>query len=240
MSSNLAIKLRAGTQKAHTAAENAGFTKCFLKGVIDRGCFAKFLGNLYFVYSTLEAALQQHREHPFIKPLYFPELNRTANLEKDLEFYYGKDWKKQISLLPAAQTYIKRIREIAASDPVLLLAHSYTRYMGDLSGGQMFQKIAQNALKLEGYQGTSFYQFEQIPDKNGFKDKYRQALNALPLDDATADRVVAEANYAFHLNNLAAQDMEGSLIQAIGQVMYNSLIRSHNQGSTEEVKSAKC
>jgi heme oxygenase (biliverdin-producing, ferredoxin) len=233
MSSNLAIKLRTGTQKAHTSAENAGFTKCFLKGVVDRNCFAKFLGNLYCVYSELEAAMEKYREHQVIKSLYFPELNRTANLEKDLEFYYGKDWKAQITPTNATQNYVNRIREIAAKEPVLLLGHTYTRYMGDLSGGQMFQKIAQTALKLEGYQGTSFYNFDQIPDKNAFKDKYRQALNALTIDDITADKIVAEANHAFHLNLLAAQDLEGTLIQAIGQVLYNTLVRSHNPGSTE-------
>ncbi len=53
MSSNLAIKLRSGTQQAHTSAENVGFMKCFLKGVVDRDCFAKFLSNLYYVYSEL-------------------------------------------------------------------------------------------------------------------------------------------------------------------------------------------
>jgi heme oxygenase (biliverdin-producing, ferredoxin) len=233
MSSNLAIKLRAGTQKAHTAAENVGFTKCFLKGVVDRNCFANFLGNLYCVYSELEAALQQHCEHPAIKSLYFPELNRKANLEKDLEFYYGKNAQAQIAPTKSTQTYVSRIREISQLEPILLLGHAYTRYMGDLSGGQMFQKLAQSTLKLEGYQGTSFYNFEQIPDKAAFKDKYRQALNALPIDDATCDRIVAEANHAFHLNMLAAQDLEGNLIQAIGQVMYNSLMRSHNPGSTE-------
>lgn len=224
MSSNLAIKLRAGTQKAHTAAENAGFTKCFLKGVVDKGCFAAFLANLYCVYSELEAAIEQHREHPEIKRLYFPELNRKANLEKDLEFYYGKNWQVQIAPTLATQNYVNRIREIAAKEPILLLGHTYTRYMGDLSGGQMFQKIAQTALKLEGYQGTSFYNFEQIPDKNAFKDKYRQALNSLPLDDAICDRIVTEANHAFHLNLMAAQALEGNLIQAIGKVMYNSLM----------------
>jgi heme oxygenase len=36
MSSNLASKLRVGTKKAHTMAENVGFVKCFLKGVVEK------------------------------------------------------------------------------------------------------------------------------------------------------------------------------------------------------------
>lgn len=72
MSSNLAIKLRSGTQQAHTSAENVGFMKCFLKGVVDRDCFAKFLSNLYYVYSELEAALESHLEHPVISAVHTP------------------------------------------------------------------------------------------------------------------------------------------------------------------------
>lgn len=233
MSSNLAIKLRTGTQKSHTAAENVGFMKCFLKGVVDRGCFAKFLGNLYYIYSELEAEIEKHRDHAIVGGIYFPELNRQAALEKDMEFYYGKDWRSHLQISPAAQNYIARIQEVSATAPELLIGHAYTRYMGDLSGGQMLQKIAQSVLKLEGYQGTSFYNFDQISDKKAFKDKYRQALNTLNVDDTTAEKIVAEANNAFDFNMKMAQELEGNLVQAIGQVLFNSLTRGHNTGSTE-------
>ncbi len=242
MSSNLAIKLRTGTQKSHTSAENVGFMKCFLKGVVDRECFAKFLGNLYYVYSELEAEIERHKDNPFLSAIYFPELNRKAALEKDMEFYYGKDWRylpkspsasTQLKPSSATENYIARIQEISASEPALLIGHAYTRYMGDLSGGQMLQKIAQSVLKLEGYQGTSFYHFEQIPDKKAFKDKYRQALDTLPIDDAIAERIVAEANKAFRFNMQMAQELEGNLIQAIGQALFNTITRNHNPGSTE-------
>lgn len=233
MSNNLAIKLRSGTQQSHAAVENLGFMKCFVKGVVDRSCFAKFLSNLYFVYSELEAALESNKNHPCVSVLYFSELNRKANLEKDLEFYYGCDWQNQITPSPAAQNYISRIREVCAKEPELLIAHAYTRYMGDLSGGQMLQKVAQSTLKLEGYQGTSFYNFEQIPDKTEFKNKYRQALNAVPVDDTTADRIVAEANNSFHFNMQMAKELEEILIKAIGEVMFHKLINSQNSDSTQ-------
>jgi heme oxygenase len=233
MSSNLALKLRAGTQKAHTAAENVGFMKCFLKGVVDKDCFAKFLGNLYFVYTELETALASHQNNPIVGGVYFPELNRRASLEKDMVFYYGNDWRNLITPSTNAKKYITRIQQLSASEPALLIGHAYTRYMGDLSGGQMLQKIAQSTLKLSGYEGTSFYNFEQIPDKKAFKDKYRDALNAVPVDDATADKIVVEANNAFSFNMQMAEELEGSLIKAIGQVLFNNLTRSHNQGSTE-------
>ena len=225
MSSNLAVKLRAGTQQSHTMAENVGLMKCVLKGIVDRDIFAKYLGNLYYVYSELEAAIESNLKHPFIRALYFPELNRKAFLEKDMVFYYGNDWCSLVTPSPVTQTYINRIREVSATEPALLLGHAYTRYMGDLSGGQMFQKVVQMALKLSVYEGTSFYNFEEIPDKNAFKNKYRQALNELPVDDTTANRIIAEANNGFKLNMQIAQELEENLIKAIGQDTFNSLTR---------------
>jgi heme oxygenase len=49
-------------------------------------------------------------------------------------------------------------------------------------------------------EGTAFYDFEQIPHEGKFKQRYRAQLDALGLDQATIDRIVAEANYAFKLN----------------------------------------
>jgi heme oxygenase len=224
MSNNLAMKLRVGTQQAHTNSENVGFMKCFIKGVVDKNCFIQLLSNFYFVYSELEAAIEKHKQHPVISLIYFPELNRQSSLKQDMLFYYGNQWQETIKPSPATQAYIARIQQISTHEPALLLAHSYTRYLGDLSGGQMLQKIAQSALKLSGYTGTSFYNFEQIPDKQAFKEKYRQALDKLPIDDISADKIVAEANYAFKLNMQIFQELETLLIETIGRDTYNSLI----------------
>ncbi|MCC5626218.1 biliverdin-producing heme oxygenase, partial [Nostoc sp. CHAB 5715] len=54
MSSNLATKLRVGTKKAHTMAENVGFVKCFLRGVVEKNSYRKLVANFYFVYSAME------------------------------------------------------------------------------------------------------------------------------------------------------------------------------------------
>ncbi|MBS9391080.1 MAG: heme oxygenase (biliverdin-producing) [Dolichospermum sp. WA123] len=223
MSNDLAMKLRVGTQQAHTDSENLGFMKCFVKGVVDRDCFIQLLRNFYFVYSELETAIEKHKQHPVINLIYFPELNRQSSLEQDMLFYYGNQWHKRITPSPAAQAYIARIQQISTHEPALLLAHSYTRYLGDLSGGQMLQKIAQSALKLSGYEGTSFYNFQQIPDKQAFKEKYRQALDKLSIDDKTTDKIVAEANHAFKLNMQILKELESILIQALGRDTYNEL-----------------
>ncbi len=233
MSSNLATKLREGTKKAHSMAENMGFVKCFLKGVVEKNSYRKLIGNFYFVYSAMEEEMERHKDHPLLGKIYYQQLNRQRSLEQDLSFYYGADWKSQIVLSPAGQSYVNRIREIASSAPELLIAHSYTRYIGDLSGGQILKNIAVRAMNLAEGEGTAFYEFKDIPDEKQFKVGYRQALDELPIDDATASCIVEEANSAFGMNMKLFQEMEGSLIKSIGQMLFNTLTRRRNRGSTE-------
>ena len=233
MSSNLATKLREGTKKAHTMAENVGFVKCFLKGVVEKNSYRKLVANLYFVYSAMEEEMERHKQHPIISKVTFPELNRKVSLEEDLYFYYGTNWREQVAPSEAGQAYLNRIREVSNTAPELLVGHFYTRYLGDLSGGQILKGIAQRAMNLADGNGTAFYEFDSIPDEKAFKVKYRQAMDELPIDEATADRIVNEANDAFGMNMKMFNELEGNLIKAIGQMLFNTLTRKRTRGATE-------
>ena len=233
MSVNLATMLREGTKKSHTMAENVGFVKCFLKGVVEKNSYRKQVANFYFVYSAMEEEMERLRQHPVVSKIYFPQLNRKQSLEQDLQFYYGPNWRQEIALSPAGEAYVQRIREVADSQPELLVAHSYTRYLGDLSGGQILKKISQRAMNLADGQGIAFYEFKAIPDEKEFKSHYRQALDELPIDEETAQQIVDEANDAFGMNMKLYQELEGNLIKAIGQMLFNTVTRRRNRGSTE-------
>lgn len=232
MSSNLATKLREGTKKSHTMAENVGFIKCFLKGVVEKESYRKLVANFYFIYSAIEEEMEKHKEHPILSHIYFPELNRKESLEQDLSYYFGSNWREEVAPSPAGEAYVQRIREVSATEPELLIAQSYTRYLGDLSGGQTLGKIAKNAMNLSDGNGTAFYEFADIPDEKAFKNKYRQAMNDLPIDEATADRIVDEANDAFGMNMKMFDELEGNLVKAIGVMLFNSLTRRRSRGST--------
>ena len=232
MSVNLATMLREGTKKSHTMAENVGFVKCFLKGVVEKNSYRTLVANLYFVYSAMEEEMERLSHHELVSKIYFPELNRKQYLEKDLSFYYGANWRNQVAPSEAAKAYIARIHEVAETQPELLAAHSYTRYLGDLSGGQILKKIAQRAMNL-GEDGTAFYEFETISDEKAFKNKYRQSLNEMPIDQATAEKIVDEANAAFGMNMKMFMELEGNLIKAIGIMLFNTLTRRRSTGSTE-------
>jgi heme oxygenase (biliverdin-producing, ferredoxin) len=235
MSSNLAVKLREGTKKSHTMAENVGFIKCFLKGTVEKNSYRTLVANLYFVYSAIEEEMERCKDHPVVSKIYFSELNRKQSLESDLAYYYGSNWRDQVKPSVAAQAYVKRIHEIGQTAPELLVAHSYTRYLGDLSGGQILKGIAVRGMNLNEGEGTAFYTFEHISDEKAFKTMYRQAMNDLAVDEATQDKIVDEANDAFGLNMKMFMELEGNLIKAIGQMLFSTLTRRRERGSTELV-----
>ena len=93
--------------------------------------------------------------------------------------------------------------------------------------------IAQRGMNLNEGEGTAFYTFDEIDDEKGFKNMYRTAMDSMPIDEATADQIVEEANDAFHHNMLMFQELEGNLVRAIGKMLFSTLTRRRVRGSTE-------
>ena len=232
----LAGQLREGTKKSHTMVENTGFVACFLKGVVEKTSYRKLIGDLYFVYKAMEEEIDRlvQEDHPVIKHIGFKELFRRQTLEKDLEFYYGNNWLDQITISESAQSYVNRIRLVANESPELLVGHHYTRYIGDLSGGQILKKIAKKALNLRGDDGLNFYEFKLIEDEKLFKKSYSETLNKLPIDQKIADNIIEEANEAFAYNMNMFRELEGNLISVLGRIVFNFLTKKVRKGSTED------
>ncbi|MFE4105395.1 biliverdin-producing heme oxygenase [Almyronema epifaneia] len=232
----LSAQLRAGTQASHTLAENTAFMKCFLQGRVVKSAFRQLLANLYFVYRTLEVEMLRHRADAIAGPLYFPELLRTANLEDDLAYYYGENWRNQVVPAAAGEAYVARIREVSLKNPALLVAHAYVRYMGDLSGGQGLKKIARAAMQLPSDRGTGLHEFAQIPTveaQRAFKAKYRDVLDQLPLEADLAQAIVDEANHAFWLNRNLLQSLTDQVRTAIGDRTFEQIMQQPQPGHTE-------
>nr|YP_009396623.1 Heme oxygenase [Vertebrata australis]ARW65809.1 Heme oxygenase [Vertebrata australis] len=223
MSTNLAQQLREGTTKSHSMAENVSFVKSFLGGLVDKSSYRKLVANLYFIYDAMEEQIDQHKDHPAVSAIYFPELYRKESLIEDLQYYYGTEWLNQIEPSPATQSYVNRIRQVSYTSSELLIAHSYTRYIGDLSGGQILKKIAKNAMQLPDNLGTAFYDFELIDDEVKFKDLYRKSLNNIPLTKKQIEQIISEANTAFNLNMKIFQELNSNLIKIMIMLLLSSM-----------------
>lgn len=80
------------------------------------------------------------------------------------------------------------------------MAHAYTRYLGDLSGGQVLGRIARKSLKLSSDDGLSFFAFPGVSSPNLFKQLYRSRMNSVELTEEQRSQMLEEAGRSFELN----------------------------------------
>jgi len=197
--------LKAGTKIVHRSAENVHFVRDFLKGSVTKESYIELLRALYHAYRAMEEGLECLPLH--LKHCDFTAIYRAETIASVLRFYTGTPAGQVVDLgqpSAAAQQYVDRLRLLAREDPLLLLAHAYTRYLGDLSGGQILARAAANAYNLPDGKGAEFYRFEKIgsspADLKAFKKAYRSSFDALQLSVPRADALVKEANTAFLMN----------------------------------------
>ncbi len=193
----LAARLRAETRSRHAQAERAGIMPALLQGRMDRGAYVRLLLNLHAIYAALEAGLTQHADHPHVAPICFPALFRVLALRADLQVLAPGAPTETHGLCPATHAYVARLQHLTDHQPEGLVAHAYTRYLGDLSGGQMLGEIVARSLGLSGEMGVEFYRFGTPAEVGAHLQKFRAGLDLLPLDGAACDRVVSEAAGAF-------------------------------------------
>jgi len=212
-------RLRAETAQAHRVVESTAFVKGILRGIVDFENFVTMQAGLYMIYNAMEQELDRHSRHPLVSRVDFKVLRRTDVLARDLEYLAGPDWAQHLRSTPARDEYIQRLRWLGENAPELLVAHSYTRYLGDLSGGQVVAKIVRRALGLRGGEGLGFFHFDEIDNAKAFKDEYRRRLDELPLGDHVGERIIEEAKHVFELNRRMFEELEGSWIRAIAKLL---------------------
>lgn len=200
----LSAALRAGTRQEHTEAERSSFVERLVAGELDVAAYTDLAAQQHAVYTALESAGARLRAAGADGGLVFDELERVPAIEADLAALLGDGWRTQVRVLPATAAYATRLGAVG-DDLVLYAAHAYTRYLGDLSGGQVLQRMIARHYGLTT--GLSFYDFPQIHRLKPFKDVYRERLDALPLTPAQQAGVVAEAQLAFRLNRAMFTDL---------------------------------
>lgn len=151
------------------------------------------------------------------------KLRRVDAVAMDMAYFHGDDWQEKIVESKATKKYVQRIQEIATQSPKLLIAHQYTRYLGDLFGGQMMGDMATTSLGSSPGLGIDFYKFEDIDSTSDFITKWYAKLNTLDLTNKEKEEIVDEANLVFDLNIEILEELEGSPFQAMFLLVWRSL-----------------
>lgn len=182
-----------------TSRPNARASCALLAGDLPRAAYADLAAQHYFAYRVLEGAAAQLRDDPVAGPFVFDELTRLPALERDLAHLLGADWAEQVRPNTATERYCARLREKCSTWPGGFIAHSYTRYLGDLSGGRAIRTAVERTFALTDA-GTDFYRFPAIPNPREFKDDYRDRLDRAPWSAQEQEQVVQEVLAAYRLN----------------------------------------
>uniref|UniRef100_A0A8D2D7G0 Heme oxygenase 1 n=1 Tax=Sciurus vulgaris TaxID=55149 RepID=A0A8D2D7G0_SCIVU len=182
--------------EGHTQAENGQFMRNFQKVQVTQKGFKLAMASLYHVYAALEEEIE------------------AAALEQDMAFWYWPPWQEEIPYSPATQRYVGRLWQVGRSEPELLVAHACTRYLGDLSGGQVLKKIAQKVLDLPSSgEGLAFFTFPNIASATKFKQLYRSRMNTLEMTPEVRWRVLEEAKIAFLICIQLSEELQELLTQ---------------------------
>ncbi|MFF0398504.1 heme oxygenase (biliverdin-producing) [Streptomyces sp. NPDC005248] len=200
--------IRTASHEQHTEAETSTFMSDLLGGRLGVVAYTRYTEQLWFVYRALEEGAEALRTDPVAGPFIQPELMRTAELERDLAHLRGADWRRSLEPLPATAAYADRVTECARGWSAGYVAHHYTRYLGDLSGGQIIRDRAERTwgFARKG-DGVRFYVFEGIANPASFKRGYRELLDAVDADELEKKRIVDECRHAFALNTAVFREL---------------------------------
>ena len=187
------------TKALHVEAERTGIIRDLLRGEASRDGYVLLLRNLLPAYQAMEQGLERHRGSPVLGGLADYRLDRVSAIEADLVELCGKRWSHDVPLLAAGELYAGRIAKAAKGDGARLIAHAYTRYLGDLSGGRILQRLLARSLELRPSE-LSFYDFPRFPDLDTLKAEYRKALDQAGALAPDSDAVVEEGAIAFSHN----------------------------------------
>lgn len=200
--------IRVASHEQHTEAETSTFMSDLLGGRLGVDAYTRYTEQLWFMYRALESAAESLKADPVAGPFIQRELVRTPELERDLAHLRGADWRTGLEPLPATAAYAARVEECARVWPGGYVAHHYTRYLGDLSGGQI---IRDKAEKTWGFarkgDGVRFYVFEEIPNPAAFKRGYRELLDQVAADDLEKQRIIDECKRAFDFNGAVFREL---------------------------------
>ncbi|MEB4209850.1 biliverdin-producing heme oxygenase [Mycobacterium sp. 94-17] len=204
-SRRLSVAMKEGSASEHDAAEQSPFMSELLAGRIGAAGYSEYLLRLRVVYAALEDAVRARRDDSMVAAVYDPALERLAAIDADLEHWLPQAAERRVDS-PAAAAYAERLGSLTWGGG--LVAHHYTRYLGDLSGGRGIGKILGRAFELRGA-GLAFYEFPVRPKP--YKDAYRARLDALPADADEIDRIVGEVKFAFGLNQALFDELAENL-----------------------------
>lgn len=207
---SFAAEIKSSSQDNHTAAEESPYMASLVRGEFTVEQYAWLVKQLQVIYGALDANCADNSNQLDLAPFFTNKLQAAAALDADWAALAarGDVDAESIYVTDATKAYEARLNELGKEWPAGLLAHHYTRYLGDLSGGRVISSVLAKGLPLTADDGLSFYEFPEIESIPAFRNKYRENLDNLDWNQETRERFIAEVNTAFELNQNVFKSLE--------------------------------
>lgn len=181
--------VREASKEAHVAAERSPFMIALMRGDIGSDAYADYITQLAPIYEALEK--WDDKANPW--PMFDRRLDRYERLICDIQAIGELHIVCHKTL-----EYVMHLEVLVQDkDWTRLLAHHYTRYLGDLSGGQAIASLVTRNLMIPP-NFLSFYEFDAIGDKVRYKETYREGLDSLNFSEDEQKIFIDEVILAFH------------------------------------------
>lgn len=209
---SFAKALHAHTRLVHERTEHSSLMDGLVDGARPLSEWTRLLGQLSYVYDALERVGRDLAEDPVAGPFVDHRLDRSAALTADLTYLDGPDWRDRAQPLSTTTAYVEAV-EATRDRPGAYVVHHWTRYLGDLSGGQALRVLLGRQFAL-GRPGLEFYHFDDIGPVKPYKDRYHAHLDALDPPPAERAALFAEAERAFELNGALFAELDAGVVTA--------------------------
>lgn len=193
MTETFSARLKASTATIHDEVEHTNFMVDLMEGRLDAHAYALLLTQYAPIYAALEAKSSEFAADPIFAPFYDAGLFRTERIHSDLQ----KLAHDGLPLTSSAEAYADHLNRL--TKPEQLIAHHYTRYLGDLSGGQAIGALMGRHYFVPA-EALTMWDFAEVGKTKPYKDAYRSRLDEIGAAGGDEHLVIEETMTAFRLN----------------------------------------
>ena len=200
MSELFSARLKSSTATIHDEVEHTTFMVDLMEGRLDARAYALLLRQYSVIYPVLEARSRDFADDPVFAPFHDALLFRSDRIAADLAALDGTG----LPVMPSANAYAAHLSRLGSPEQVI--AHHYTRYLGDLSGGQAIGTLMRRHYGLPKTSLT-MWDFTEAGKTKPYKDAYRRRLDEVASTGGAEQIIIAETMEAFRLNGELLVDL---------------------------------
>mgnify|MGYP001100700410 CR=1 FL=1 len=199
----LMMKMKQGSWALHEASEHTGFIKKIVDGTASKEGYAEYLFNLSAMYKAIEDTIENNLDNEVVKEFSTKELYRYELIEKDLKYFAGEKYE----LLASTVAFVERMKEISDSNPELVVAYAYTRFLADLFGGRIFYSLLKDHYNINN-DGLNYYSYKDLGDMKAYVMNYHNMLNTLTLTVEEKEEFIIEICNSYIYNMAISNELD--------------------------------